>query len=60
VQFDGAALPRQIRQPATVGAVPPSGGLIAQGTGRGRAGGMCLKDKMITGREQTIDRHAGR
>lgn len=59
VQFDRAALPGQIRQPATVGAVPARRGLIAQGAVRGQTGGVRLKDEMGVGGQQTIDRHAG-
>jgi hypothetical protein len=38
VKFDPAALPRQIRQPATVGAVSSEGGMVAQRALRRRAG----------------------
>ncbi len=34
MQFNGAALPRQIRHSAAVGTVPSGGGLITQGTDR--------------------------
>ena len=59
VKFDPAALPRQIRQPATIAAVSSDGGIVAQRALRRRTGRMRFKDEMIVGEPQTIDCQVG-
>lgn len=60
LKFDPAALPRQIRQPATIATVPSQGEIVAQRALRRQAGRMRLKDEVIVGWSQTIDRQVRR